>query len=101
MWRGRAELTLRCARGAYVVRNAATKIAGALATAAMETALAVLAARGEWVTNENRLLRRAGLREIDTIVAGLRRIPAFSPKRWTRRTRARGKAHVATGSGWS
>ncbi|ANN19489.1 DNA polymerase subunit beta [Amycolatopsis orientalis] len=75
MWRGRAELTLRYARGAYVPRGQATELAGALATAAMETAHAVLAARGEWVTNEKRLLRRAGLREVDAIVAGLRADP--------------------------
>ncbi|WP_410602908.1 nucleotidyltransferase domain-containing protein [Amycolatopsis sp. lyj-90] len=80
MWRGRAELTLRYARGAYVSRGAATEVAGALATAAMETAHAVLAARGEWVTNEKRLLRRAGLREIDAIVAGLRPDPGVLAK---------------------
>jgi hypothetical protein len=43
---------------------------GALATAALQTAHAVLAARGEWVTNEKRLLERAGLREIDEVVRG-------------------------------
>lgn len=75
MWRGRAELTLRYTRGAFVPRGQATEVAGALATAAMETAHAVLAARGEWVTNEKRLLERAGLREIDTVVAGLRADP--------------------------
>ncbi|WP_340683452.1 nucleotidyltransferase domain-containing protein [Amycolatopsis coloradensis] len=75
MWRGRAELTLRYTRGAFVPRGQATEVAGALATAAMETAHAVLAARGEWVTNEKRLLQRAGLREIDTVVAGLRADP--------------------------
>ena len=37
----------------------------------MQTAHAVLAARGEWVTNEKRLLRRAGLGPLDTITAGL------------------------------
>ncbi|WP_181777450.1 nucleotidyltransferase domain-containing protein [Amycolatopsis pittospori] len=75
MWRGRAELTLRYTRGAFVPRGQATEVAGALATAAMETAHAVLAARGEWVTNEKRLLSRAGLRDIDAIVAGLKAEP--------------------------
>lgn len=75
MWRGRAELTLRYTRGAFVPRGQATEVAGALAVAAMETAHAILAARGEWVTNEKRLLRRAGLREIDAIVTGLRADP--------------------------
>ncbi|OXM52651.1 nucleotidyltransferase domain-containing protein [Amycolatopsis alba] len=76
IWRGRAELTLRYARGAFVPRGQATEVAGALATAAMETAHAVLAARGEWVTNEKQLLRRAGLRGVDAVVAGLRADPA-------------------------
>ena len=42
----------------------------------MQTGHAVLAARGEWITNEKRLLERAGLRGVDTIVAGLRPEPA-------------------------
>ncbi|EXU63084.1 DNA polymerase subunit beta [Streptomyces sp. PRh5] len=75
MWRGRAALTLRYASAAYVGRGQATEVAGALATAALQTAHAVLAARGEWVTNEKRLLQRADLRAIDTIVAGLRPEP--------------------------
>ena len=41
----------------------------------MQTGHAVLAARGEWVTNEKRLLRRAGLDRLDTIMAGLRPEP--------------------------
>jgi hypothetical protein len=35
----------------------------------------VLAARGEWVTNEKRLLLRAGLRGMDAIISGLRPDP--------------------------
>lgn len=75
MWRGRAALTLRYAANAYVRGAQATEVAGALATAAMQTAHAVLAARGEWTTNEKRLLERAGLRRVDAIVAGLRPEP--------------------------
>ncbi|MEU4838919.1 nucleotidyltransferase domain-containing protein [Nocardia testacea] len=71
IWRDRATMTLRYARDAYVRRGQATEVAGALATAAAQTAHAVLAARGEWVTNEKRLLDRAGLRAVDEIVAGL------------------------------
>ena len=76
VWRGRTALTLQYARASYVRGGQATEVAGALATAAMQTAHAVLAARGEWVTNEKRLLERAGLRHLDTIVAGLRPEPA-------------------------
>ncbi|MFC9976658.1 nucleotidyltransferase domain-containing protein [Spirillospora sp. NPDC127200] len=72
VWHGRAAMTLQYARAAYVKRGQATEVAGSLATAAMNTAHAILAARGEWVTNEKRLLQRAGLRRVDTIVAGLR-----------------------------
>jgi hypothetical protein len=32
----------------------------------------VLAARGQWITNEKTLIDRAGLRSIDQILAGLR-----------------------------
>lgn len=72
VWRERASLTLMYAKGAYAGRGQAAETAGALAVAAMYTAHAVLAARGEWVTNEKRLLERAGLRGIDAIVTGLR-----------------------------
>lgn len=75
VWRERAAATLQYARGAYVRRGQVVEVAGALATAAMQTAHAVLAGRGEWVTNEKRLLERAGLRGIDTIVGALRPEP--------------------------
>lgn len=74
-WHGRAAMTLRYAEAAHVRRGQATETAGALATAAAETAHAVLAARGEWVTNEKRLLERAGLRGLDAVVSGLRPEP--------------------------
>ncbi|KNB50778.1 nucleotidyltransferase domain-containing protein [Streptomyces caatingaensis] len=72
VWRERATLTLRYARAAYAARGLVTELAGALAVAAAETAHAVLAGRGEWVTNEKRLLERAGLRGLDAIVTGMR-----------------------------
>jgi hypothetical protein len=43
--------------------------AGLVAQAASQTAHAVLAARGEWVTNEKTLLTRAGLRPVDQFIA--------------------------------
>ena len=75
MWRSRAALTLRYAKGAYVRRGQVTEVAGTLAVAALQTAHAVLAARGEWATNDKRLLQQAGLRGVDTIVAALRPDP--------------------------
>ncbi|GEM30875.1 hypothetical protein NN3_18820 [Nocardia neocaledoniensis NBRC 108232] len=67
----RADLTLRYARDAYAAHGRLTELAGALATAGMYTAHAVLASRGEWITNEKRLLHRAGLRALDTIITDL------------------------------
>lgn len=66
-WWGEAQLTLDYARTAYVGQLAET--VGAVGTATCMAAHAVLAARGEWVTNEKRLVDRAGLRGIDTILA--------------------------------
>jgi predicted nucleotidyltransferase len=70
-WRDMAERTLDYAREAHARRGHATDTAGAIATAACQGAHAVLAARGEWVTNEKALIDRAGLRGVDDVVAGL------------------------------
>lgn len=75
-WRGRAGSTLHYARHGNAPRGQHTEVAGAIATAAMQTAHAVLAARGAWVTNEKRLLERAGLRGVDGILASLGTDPA-------------------------
>ncbi|GAA2724569.1 MULTISPECIES: nucleotidyltransferase domain-containing protein [Streptomyces] len=74
-WRGNAHLTLTYARANHAPHGRLTEVAGALSTAAMQTAHAVLAARGEWVTNEKTLLQRAGLREVDRALAGLKPDP--------------------------
>ncbi|MFF0228087.1 nucleotidyltransferase domain-containing protein [Streptomyces sp. NPDC004629] len=70
-WRGTARATLAYAKANHAPHGRLTEVAGALAVAAAQTAHAVLAARGEWVTNEKRLLERAGLRAVDGIVTGL------------------------------
>ena len=72
VWMDRARMTLGYARTAYVKGGLVTEMAGAIAAAAAMTGHAVLAARGEWITNEKRLLERAGLRFIDELVMGLR-----------------------------
>lgn len=77
VWRRQAALSLRYAQSAYAARGRVTETAGLLATAAMQTAHAILAARGEWVTNEKRLLERAGLRGIDPILSGSDADPAL------------------------
>jgi predicted nucleotidyltransferase len=70
-WCGTARATLGYAKANHAPKGRLTEVAGALAAAAVHTAHAVLAARGEWVTNEKRLLERAGLRGADGIVTGL------------------------------
>ncbi|MEU6095580.1 nucleotidyltransferase domain-containing protein [Streptomyces sp. NPDC047079] len=74
-WHGTARATLAYAKANHAPKGRLTEVAGALATAAAHAAHAVLAARGEWVTNEKRLLERAGLRGLDGTVAGLRADP--------------------------
>ena len=70
-WRGDATATLGYARTGHAARGHLADTAGAIATAACQTAHAVLAARGEWVTNEKTLVNRAGLRGVDAVLAGL------------------------------
>jgi predicted nucleotidyltransferase len=70
-WWTRAQLGLGYARDAHAPRGHAVDCAGAAARAGCETAHAVLAARGEWVTNEKRLLQRAGLRHLDPLIQAM------------------------------
>ncbi|MFJ6543815.1 nucleotidyltransferase family protein [Streptomyces sp. NPDC091385] len=74
-WSGAARATLGYARAHHAPHGRLTEVAGALAVAAAQSAHAVLAARGAWVTNEKRLLERAGLRAMDTITGALRPEP--------------------------
>ncbi|MFE0176472.1 nucleotidyltransferase domain-containing protein [Streptomyces sp. NPDC059002] len=68
VWLGKARMRLAYARANNAPRGQYAEVAGAVAIAATEAAHAVLAARGEWVTNEKRLLERAGLRDVDRIL---------------------------------
>lgn len=70
-WHGTARATLAYAKSAHARSGRVTELAGAVATAAAQTAHGVLAGRGEWVTNEKRLLDRAGLRAVDDILTSL------------------------------
>ncbi|MET7596189.1 nucleotidyltransferase domain-containing protein [Streptomyces sp. NPDC004082] len=70
-WHGTARATLAYAGTNHAPACRLTEVAGALATAAAQAGHAVLAARGEWVTNEKRLLERAGLRGVDALVGRL------------------------------
>ncbi|MEV0485115.1 nucleotidyltransferase domain-containing protein [Streptomyces sp. NPDC050508] len=74
-WYGTAHATLAYTQANHAPKGRLTEVAGALAVAAVQAGHGVLAGRGEWVTNEKRLLERAGLRPVDDIVAGLRNEP--------------------------
>ncbi|WP_338695443.1 nucleotidyltransferase domain-containing protein [Streptomyces sp. Q6] len=69
VWWGRGAATLGYARAGNAPLGGRAEVLGAVAVAAMCAGHAVLAARGEWVTNEKRLLERAGLREVDALLA--------------------------------
>ncbi|MCZ9347254.1 nucleotidyltransferase domain-containing protein [Streptomyces sp. TRM76130] len=70
-WWGTAEATLAHAEAGHAPKGSVTQVAGAIALAATQTAHAVLAARGEWVTNEKGMVERAGLGGTDDLLAGL------------------------------
>ncbi|MGC0341585.1 nucleotidyltransferase family protein [Streptomyces sp. SLBN-8D4] len=74
-WRDTAHLTLAYTEANHAPAGRLTETAGGLATAAVQMGHSVLAARGEWVTNEKRLLERAGLRDVDRIVESLTAAP--------------------------
>jgi Nucleotidyltransferase domain len=70
-WWGDALATLDYGRAAYAGRGKLTETAGTIAVATVQAGHAVLAAAGQWVTNEKTLVDRAGLRGVDEILAGL------------------------------
>ncbi|HEV2242154.1 MAG TPA: nucleotidyltransferase domain-containing protein [Streptosporangiaceae bacterium] len=70
-WWGDAQATLAYGRGAYAARGKLCETAGTVATAACQSAHAVLAATGQWVINEKTLLDRADLRGVDELLASL------------------------------
>jgi predicted nucleotidyltransferase len=72
VWWGRADATLGYARSYHAPQRRLAQCAGLVAQAACQAAHAVLAARGEWITNEKTLLTRAGLRQVDDLVAAAR-----------------------------
>ncbi|MFD3687257.1 nucleotidyltransferase family protein [Nocardiopsis sp. NPDC058631] len=71
VWRGLASATLAYAERHHAPHGRVAQTAGLVAQAASHTAHAVLAGRGEWVTDDAELLSRAGLEEVDLVVAGM------------------------------
>jgi predicted nucleotidyltransferase len=69
IWWENAELVFSYARANHAPYGRLTQCVGLVAQAASQTAHAILAARGEWITNDKTLLTRAGLAEIDQVTA--------------------------------
>ncbi len=70
VWRGRADLLFDYARTQHAVSGRLSQCLGLVVQAASCSAHAVLAERGEWITNEKLLLARAGLAGLDRIFGG-------------------------------
>ncbi|MDO9396882.1 MAG: nucleotidyltransferase domain-containing protein, partial [Herbiconiux sp.] len=71
IWWFGADLTLHYAREGHAKHGRTAQCAGLLSEAACRTAHAIMASRGEWVTNEKQLLSRAGLRSVDASLSHL------------------------------
>lgn len=69
VWWGTADLVIGYARENHAPYGRLAQCTGLLTQAATQAAHAVLAARGAWPTNEKTLLTRAGLGDIDRIIA--------------------------------
>jgi Nucleotidyltransferase domain len=69
IWWDRAESTFGYALANHAPYGRAAQCAGLVAQAASQAAHAVLAARGQWITNEKQLFTRAGLRPVDELIA--------------------------------
>ncbi len=67
-WEGRASVSLMFAKGHAQLADAVC-CAGALATAVLCASHARLAQRREWVINEKRLVQRAGLDDLQLLLA--------------------------------
>ncbi|WP_028933278.1 nucleotidyltransferase domain-containing protein [Pseudonocardia spinosispora] len=72
VWWNSAELLFGYARSSHAAHARLTQCVGLLAQGTSQAAHAVLAARGEWVTNEKTLLSRAGLAQVDELLADAR-----------------------------
>lgn len=71
IWWEHADLTLFYAEEGHARHGRIAQCAGLVSEAACRTAHAILAHRGEWVTNEKQLLSKAGLRTIDAVLTKL------------------------------
>jgi predicted nucleotidyltransferase len=70
-WWDRAARTFDYAIEAHAPRGRLTESVGLLGQAIAQSAHAVLAARGQWATNDKLLITRAGLRAVDALLTDL------------------------------
>jgi hypothetical protein len=100
VWWSKAVQTFAYARTNHAPYGRLTECAGLTAQATLQAAHAVLAARGEWITNEKRVLTQAGLRDIDEFIAAAAKAePASLPDMVEQSRAACSKAlREATGS---
>jgi len=77
VWWGRADITFGYARSYHALQGRVTQCVGLVAQATSFASHAVLAARGEWITNEKLLLDQAGLRCVDELVAAAQPDPGI------------------------
>jgi len=71
IWWDWADATLHYAQEGHAKHGRTAQCAGLLSEGACYAAHAILARRGEWVTNEKQLLTKAGLRWLDALISGL------------------------------
>lgn len=71
LWWGWADATLHYAEEGHAKHGRVAQCAGLLSEGACYAAHAILAHRGEWVTNEKQLLTKAGLRWLDEVIVEL------------------------------
>jgi predicted nucleotidyltransferase len=74
-WWDRATRTFDYAIGSHARAGRLIECVGLLGQAVAQSAHAVMAARGQWVTNDKRLITQAGLRGVDELITGLREQP--------------------------
>lgn len=70
-WRPGVDLAFQYAKGGHARNGRVAQCAGLISEAGCRAAHAIVAHRGQWVTNEKRLLHHAGLTELNGVVAGL------------------------------
>lgn len=75
VWWNNADLVFGYAANNHAARGRPAQCLGLLVLAVTQTAHAILAARGQWVTNEKTLLTRGGLDSVNQVIAE----PASSP----------------------